>query len=274
MIAVASPKDTVKPEQSAPKHISPSAAKSYLSCSLKFYFERVLQLPSPTSPALHLGKAVHAALQKFHLALWRGGDHEPETVSGFFTEAFDALEKEEGPVKWKGDADRTKAYEAGLRVLAAYLDSDEVLKDRPTAVEVPLTEDIKGLRVPLTGMVDLVTGDMIAVDFKSSATTPDPKQAAFDHEIQLVVYQLLIEQASGQTPKSLDLIFLVKTKVPKVIRVSTPPADAPRKARVIKLLNTAVEGMVAGRYHPQPGMHCSWCSFRNECQQWQGGAKP
>lgn len=271
MIATALPEDIGRLTGTTPQHISPSAAKSYLSCSLKFYFERVLQISSPTSPALHLGKAVHAALQQFHLALWRGVDHQPETVSGFFSEAFDALEKEEGPVRWKDDAERAKSREAGLRVLAAYLDSDEVLKDRPTAVEVPLTEDIKGLSVPLTGMVDLVTGDMIAVDFKSSATTPDPKQAAFDHELQLVVYQLLIEQASGQTPKSLDLIFLVKTAVPKVIRVSSPPANPARKARVIRLLNTAVEGMVAGRFHPQPGMHCSWCPYRNQCTQWPKG---
>ena len=251
-----------------PEYISPSAAKSYLSCSLKFYFERVVQIPAPTTPALHLGKAVHAALQAFHLARWRGEQDTPESVAAAFHHAFNELERNEGPVKWKDDKDRTKSYEAGVRVLGAYLDSDEVLKGRPLAVEVPLTEDIEGLPVPLTGMVDLVTGDMVAVDFKSAATSPNPRQAAFDHEIQMVVYQLLIERASGRTPKSLDLIFLVKTKEPKVIRVSSPPADKARVLRVIELLRTAVDGMADGRFHPQPGMHCSWCPYRNECAKW------
>ena len=251
-----------------PEYISPSAAKSYLGCSLKFYFERVLQLPAPTSPALHLGKAVHAALQAFHLARWRGGEDSPESVAAAFHHSFNELERKEGPVKWKDDKERAKSYEAGLRVLAAYLDSDEVLKGKPVAVEVPLREEIEGLPVPLTGMVDLVTADMVAVDFKSAAATPDPKQAAFDHELQLVVYQLLIEQASGRTPKSLDLIFLVKTKVPKVIRVSSPPADKARKERAITMLRTAVEGIASERFHPQPGMHCSWCPYRNECAKW------
>jgi putative RecB family exonuclease len=267
MIALAPPAQEVGV---LPRHISPSAAKSYLSCSLKFYFERVLQLPAPTSPALHLGKAIHAALQAFHLARWRGGEDTPESVATAFEHAFNDLERDEGPVRWKNDADRTKAYDAGLRVLAAYLDSDGVLEGQPIAVEVPLTENIEGLPVPLTGMVDLVSGDMVAIDFKSSAATPNPRQAAFDHEIQLVVYQLLIEQASGQTPKSLDLIFLVKTKTPKVIRVSSPPAGPARKARVIELLNTAVEGMAAGRFHPQPGMQCSWCPYRKQCGKWPG----
>ena len=265
MIALAQPAPKI---DTLPQHISPSAAKSYLSCSLKFYFERVMQIPRPTSPALHLGKAVHAALQAFHLARWRGGEDTPESVAAAFGHAFDELERVEGPVKWKGDADRTKAYEAGLRVLAAYLDSTEAMKERPRAVEVLLKEDIPGLSVPLTGAMDLVEGNFTPVDFKSAAAKPDPANAAFDHEIQLVSYQLLMEAATGETPPSLDLVFLVKTKTPQVIRVSSPPADAHRKHRVVSLLETAVQGISEDRFHPQPSMACSWCAFRNECAAW------
>ena len=67
--------------QTWPKHISPTAAKAYLGCSLKFYFERVACIKKKTPAALHLGKAVHAALQAFHLARWRGGDDSPETIA-------------------------------------------------------------------------------------------------------------------------------------------------------------------------------------------------
>ncbi len=48
--------------------------------------------------------------------------------------------------------------------------------------------------------------------------------AAFDHEILLFSYQLLMEAATGETPPSLDLVFLVKTKTPQVIRVSSLPS--------------------------------------------------
>lgn len=83
-------------------------------------------------------------------------------------------------------------------------------------------------------------------------------------------YQLLLE-AIGESPPSLDLVYLVKTKTPQVIRVQSPPANAQRKQRVIRLLETAVEGIAANRHHPQPGMHCSWCQFRNECMAWPAG---
>ena len=250
-----------------PSHISPTAAKSYLCCPLRFHFERVACIRKPTSVSLHLGKAVHAALQAFHLARWRGGDDSPETTAEAFNEAFITLETEEGPVNYKNTEARENARLDGMRVIAAYLDSPEALKERPRAVEVHLNEDIEGLSVPLTGVMDLVENDFTPVDFKSAAAKPDEAHAAFDHEIQLVSYQLLLEKV-GESPPSLDLIFLVKTKTPKVIRVKSSPADEARKRRVVLLLETAVQGIATGRFHPQPGMHCSWCQYRNECLQW------
>ena len=267
MIALADPQKSGT--STLPAYISPSAAKSYLACSLRFYFERVLQIRKPTTPALHLGKSVHAALQAFHLARWRGTDDTPEVVAASFEDSFTKLERDEGPVRWK-EGEREKCRLAGLRVVAAYLDSPEVLQGKPRAVEVPLIENIAGLSVPLTGTIDLVTDAFAPVDFKSAAAKPDAQHAAFDHELQLVAYQLLLEQATGEKPPSLDLVFLVKTKVPQVIRVPTPPADLKRKDRVIRMFDTAVIGMSEGRFHPQPGMTCLSCQFRNECKSWPG----
>lgn len=250
-----------------PDYISPSAVKSYLACSLRFYFERVAEIKKPTTPALHLGKAVHAALQAFHLARWRETDDSPEVIAAAFEDSFLKLEREEGPVRWK-EGEREKSRLAGLRVIAAYLDSREVLRGKPRAVEVPLTESIPGLSVPLNGVIDLVMENFAPIDFKSAAAKPDPRHAAFDHELQLVAYQLLLEMATGERPPSLDLVYLVKTKVPQVIRVTSPPADRKRKDRVIRLIDTAVTGMSEGRFHPQPGMTCMSCQFRNECRNW------
>ncbi len=209
-----------------PKHISPTAAKSYLACSLMFYFERVACLKKRTTVALHLGKSIHAALQVFHLARWRGGDDSPEAIAAAFEKVFIDLERDEGPVGFKDDNDRDKARQDGLRVVAAYLDSPEAMKEKPRAVEVLLKEEIPGLSVPLTGAIDLIEGNFTPVDFKSAAAKPDIGHAAFDHEIQLVSYEILLEIATGVTPPSLDLVYLVKTKTPQVIRVPSPPHES------------------------------------------------
>ena len=275
MIAMApsAPAAPAKPESRStmPAHISPTSAKSYLGCSLRFYFERILCLPSRTSVSLHVGKAVHAALQAFHLARWRGQDDSVEAVAAAFEESFVTLERDDGPVDYTDAAAREKARQDGLRVVAAYLDSPEALNEHPKAVEVMLNEKIAGLSVPLTGVVDLVRQDLTPVDFKSAATRPEERQAIFDHELQLVSYQLMLEKVTGETPPALDLVFLVKTKTPQVVRVSSPPADRHRKQRVVRMLETAVEGIAEERFYPQPGMHCSWCAFRKDCMAWLPG---
>jgi len=251
-----------------PEHISPTAAKSYLSCGLRFYFERVACLRRKTPVSLHLGKAVHAALQAFHLACWRGTDDSPQTVAAEFERVFSSLESAEGPVNFRDEKHREKTRLDGLRIIAAYLDSPEALQGMPRAVEVVLKEEIPGLSVPLTGALDLVEDDFVPVDFKSASAKPDRAAATFEHEIQLVSYQLLLEVAIGDTPPSLDLVFLVKTKAAQVIRIKSPPADKHRKRRIIALLETAVIGIAEGRFHPQIGMACAWCPFRNECATW------
>lgn len=255
-----------------PHHISPTAARLYLSCSLKFFFERVAEIKKPAAPGLHLGSAIHAALQSFHLARWRGGDDGAEATEAAFQEAFARLEREDGPVAYDDPSERVKSLDAGLRVVRAYLESPEALKGKPTGVEVYLSETIQGLDVPLAGAIDLVLPDLSPVDFKSAAARPDANQAARENELQLVCYQLLIEATAGKTPPSLDLVFLVKTKTPQVIRVKVPPAEESRKVRAVAMLNAALDGIMERRFLPSPGMACAWCQYQNECAAWEGGA--
>ncbi len=120
----------------------------------------------------------------------------------------------------------------------------------------------------MKGTIDLVQSDMTAVDYKSAAAKPNPEQAAFEHELQLVTYQMMVEESTCKTPPSLDLIYLVKTKTPQVIRISGKLADEKRKRRVMDMYKVAYEGITNERFHPQPGMQCSWCPFRKECSGW------
>ena len=255
------------------QHVSPTAMKGYFSCSLRFFFEKVRQLPKPVSPALHVGKAVHEGLRAFHLARWREGDPSETAVLAAFLKAFGELEKNEGPVEWSDSTERTESFAAGERVLKAYLASDHARAEgKPLGVEVVLNDAIPGLDLPLTGVIDLVRPGHVPVDFKTSASTPgDLNLEAFLHESQLTAYQLLLEAATGEPVTALELVFLIKTKTPKVLLHREPPADAHRKQRFIALANAFIAGVRAERFHPQPGLHCTWCSFRNECRAWQGG---
>jgi len=253
-------------------HVSPTAMKTYFSCSLRFYFEKVQQLPKPVSPSLHLGKAVHAGLRAYHLARWRDGDVSEPAVLAAYQAAFMDMEAGEGPVEWSEPTERSEALATGERVIRAYLASGHARSEgKPMGVEVALIDSIPGLDLPLTGVIDLVSPGHVPVDFKTAASTPGNLDLeAFLHEAQLTAYQFLLEAATGENVTGLELVFLIKTKTPKVLTHREPPADDVRKERFIALANAYIAGVRAERFHPQPGMHCAWCSFRSECRAWKG----
>ena len=251
-------------------HISASSLKLYLGCSLKYYFKKNLKLEEATSPAFQLGKAVHAGLQAFHVCRWRGESHDEQTVLEAYSRAF--LEQEQSdPVNYK-TGERDKLLEKGETMLKAYLDSDHAkMPDIPLGVEVKLEEEFAELPSPLLGYVDLVRTGRVPVDVKTCAATPNVELEAFQHELQLTAYQLLIEAATGEAVEGRELVFLVKTKTPKVIVHRLPPATEADKARFWSIAQAAIDGISRERFHPQPGMACSWCAFRQECAAWTGG---
>ncbi len=253
-----------------PLYLSPSSVKAYLACPLNYFFDRVVGLREKTSVALHIGKAIHATLQAFNTARWRGTDSSEDAMQEAFSRHFLKLEQLEGPIDYEDEAARTKARETAWNTVRAYFTSPEAARDSgtPLGVEVELSTYIPGLPVPVKGTIDLVQSDYTAVDYKSASSKPNPEHAAFEHELQLVTYQMMIEQATGRTPAALDLVYLLKTKTPQIIRVSKAPADEKRIRRVQDMYKVAYEGITNERFHPQPGRQCSWCPFRKECSGW------
>ncbi len=260
----------LKSSDGALEYISPSSLKLYLTCSLKFYFKKVLQLPEPSSPALVFGKAVHAALQAFWLARWRDGDTSAETIVQAFKDALAHMATSENITFKDGELDKLTVK--GESLIQAYLASDHAKsKGKPVGVEVKLEEHFPELPSPVLGYVDLVKPGNVVVDFKTCASTPNLDLEAFQHSLQLTAYQLLVEEATGSKVRARELVFLVKTKEPKVIVHSLPPASEADIARFWAMAEHAVKGIYEEAWVPQPGMHCAWCAFRQQCSQWTGG---
>ncbi|RRJ94322.1 PD-(D/E)XK nuclease family protein [Opitutaceae bacterium TAV4] len=257
------------------EYVSVSRLKSFLTCRLKFYFEKVLALPRPVSPSLHFGKAVHEGLQHFNKARWRDGDFSETAVLAAFNRAF-ANPDDGQPVEWTDDDERAELQAKGEALLRAFLESNLHLPadigSKPLGVEVKLSAELPGLSLPLLGVIDLVKADRTPVDYKTIAQTPNLENETWQHELQLTAYTLLIEDATGETCPGNELVFLVKTKTPKVIRQSFPAPTQIQRDRFARLVDIYANGVELEHYYPASGQHCAWCPFRKECSQWTGGS--
>jgi CRISPR/Cas system-associated exonuclease Cas4 (RecB family) len=253
------------------EYVSASRLKNFLSCRLRFYFEKVLNLPRPLAPKLHLGRAVHAGLQHYNKARWRGGDASEPAVLAAFNTAFTHPE-DDAKIAWDEPDEESEARAKGEEVLIAFLARQQTLiEPLPMGVEVSVHAELPSLALPLLGVIDLVKADRTTVDYKTVGTTPNVEQEAWQHEIQLTAYALLIEDATGEASPGSELVFLVKTKAPKVIVHRSPTPTQLQRDRFARLVEIYANAVTNERYHPSPGMQCSWCSFRQECSRWKGG---
>lgn len=253
------------------EYVSVSRLKSFLGCRLKFYFEKVLTLPKPVSPSLHFGKAVHAGLQHYNKARWRGGDASETAVLAAYQKAFD--DPVRGDVSFDSPADEAELRAKGEPLLRAFLATRQLAPEKkPRAVELGLRAEHPSLALPLLGVIDLVESDLTTVDYKTVANTPDLTLESWLHEIQLTAYAFLVEDATGEASPGSELVFLVKTKTPKVIPHRVPAPNQAQRDRFARLVEVYANGVANEDYYPSPGMHCGWCEHRQECSAWKGGA--
>lgn len=249
------------------EYLSASRLKSFHTCRLQWYFRYIEQLPSKVSPSLLVGKVVHAVLQAWNLARWRGEDSSVERMDLVF-EACWIHGCEEEAMIWNSADEAAKEKACALSILRHYLTHTPIpQEEKPQAVEVRVERDLDAHGLPpLVGIIDLVRAGGKIVDFKTSARSPDTFMAAHQNEIQLICYSLLYRAATGATESGFELHHLVKTKEPKLIVTPLNPMTPEQIRRLVRIMESYVRGIEAEDFVPSPGMHCSWCDYFAECQ--------
>jgi putative RecB family exonuclease len=137
---VREPTDTKTRLEELREEVSASRLTLWSSCRLKFYFKYVMQLEKPATPALHVGKTVHAALQAWNMARWKGQLVDQNRVRENFIQRWD--EEQPGQeIDWDGE--EQKQRDSALALVELYLRETPIPQDeKPQAVEIWLEADL------------------------------------------------------------------------------------------------------------------------------------
>jgi len=178
------------------RRYSYSALNTYISCSLKYYFQYVLRIYFTEVPiAAFLGQCVHDTIEYYHL-----NDNKPtlSNLINYFTNKF-----EEGflldDIKTHFPMHKQYSYDMGLRAINQFITSEKMSQAKPfiymddkkgeiPAVElyfkVPVNEDVY-----LAGLIDLAENrnkKLIVIDHKTSSK--DYTDLFIDTSLQLTIY--------------------------------------------------------------------------------------
>jgi CRISPR/Cas system-associated exonuclease Cas4 (RecB family) len=234
---------------------------------MKFYFRYVATLKKPPAPALHVGKTIHAVLQQWSLARWRGAPLDEAAVAAVLDQEWKELQ-EDLTIEWEGEEQASKAH--ALAMVNSYLRETPIpLEEKPEGVEVAVELDLSNRGLPtLIGVLDLVRAGGRIVDFKTTGRSPDSDMVRHTTEVQTTGYALLYREATGEMESAIELHHLVKTKTPKLVVTESPPATERQISRLYHLIDAYVDDVVREDFVPAPGLQCASCEFFNECRAW------
>ncbi len=255
-------------------HFSASALKTYLQCPWKFKLQYVQGARPEFRPSgMVLGRAVHQALARYHLAVMNEEPFGSDSLIGTFEEVLDRELGQEIPVQFKDTEDPASVGETGRSLLEVY--HREASFSRIVDVERPFRVSLHDPRTAEVLEPDLVgVFDLIEIDDEGTASVVEIKTAArrwSEGQINLDLQGSLYAEAVSQ----LDLVgegreallrfdVLVKNKKPVLDRRYAVRNDADRRMAMTVAVD-ALRAIEANAFYRNPGWQCAGCPFRRHC---------
>ncbi len=234
--------------------LSPSSVNAYSDCPLKFKFQKILRVPTPSSSTLDLGTTVHKVLEE--LAILR----EKGTVP---TEEY-GLQKLSEHMMFRSHKSKTvesKFRERAKEMIKTYIEWEAKSPNAVVGKEVDFVIEIDGVR--FTGRIDRIEktphGEFEIIDFKSGSVHKTKNTIKTDP--QMNIYALAIQSMSeyGKLPVKASLFYLEHRSV--VYEITQAQVD-----EAMKPIKEMIKSILEERFDPTPSYQaCLFCDYQPIC---------
>jgi putative RecB family exonuclease len=251
-------------------YVSPSRLNLWLKCPLAFRKRYIDGEQSEPTPALSVGKVVHAVIAHVYRQRMTGQLCTAEDLPKFVTDAWKmAMDTE--PCYFDDDAHEDKCRCQVLDLVTAYTSSIPIHGETPIAIEqryeVPLIDPATGedFGIPLVGIVDLALQEehgSVIVDLKTSAAS---SFCTLQHELQLTAYAYCFREVMNRNELGSEIRQLVKTKTPKVQAHRFPTRSDEHFNRFFALIREYLDALDRGVYNYRPSWACGMCDHYGTC---------
>jgi DNA helicase-2/ATP-dependent DNA helicase PcrA len=261
MIERNAPKPAVKPsarrkiEKEAVLNLSYYQIDDYRTCPLKYKYVHILRVPIMQHHTVAYGKAVHDAVQQYHLHKIKGIAFSEKQLLDSFADAW----INEGFLSKEHEEER---FNNGKKALARFYREQEKSGRTPAMVEKDFTFTLENDCI--RGRWDRIDQDgeeAIIVDFKTSEVS---KQKDADkrakESIQLDIYSLAYKEVFGKLPKRAELHFLESGLV------GVAQKSEKDLAEIQEVIKDVSEGIRQQDFKARPTyLACRFCAYQLIC---------
>jgi CRISPR/Cas system-associated exonuclease Cas4 (RecB family) len=257
-------------------HVSTSALRTFLACPYRFFLRYVAgEEPDFRPSSMVLGRAVHEALARYHLALMTGVDFGRDELVEAFDESLDREMAHHVPVKFKEGEAVNELVTTGHKLLEVYhqdaCPKDIVDVERPFSVRLtdPRTGEL--MEPALVGVFDLLVKgseddqSTTVVEIKTSAKRWTSGQLELD--LQTALYaEGVVQEGMAREDGSVEVVLAVLVKNKKPLLQRERVRRGPRDRRLALMVAVDVlRAIEHGSWYRNPGWQCSTCAHRRRC---------
>ncbi|MFC1756222.1 ATP-dependent helicase [Patescibacteria group bacterium] len=232
-----------------PKFLSYSQLDMYKLCPLRYKYSYVLRVPSAPSHNLSFGISIHDTLRDFHSKLLFK-DVSLEDLLKMYDQNWQ-------PLGYENEEHRNLRYESGKELLEKYYERHKDDKTKPLEIEKAFNITLGGVR--FYGRIDRIDPDNDGVEIIDYKTGNTKTQKDVDKDSQVAYYAIGTKEALGMDAKKLTYYYLESGE-----RISTTRTEEQLK-KTKKEAEGLIENIKKGEFNAKPGMHCSWCDYKNIC---------
>lgn len=195
---------------------SVTALNNYLTCPNKYLFNNLLRFPFEMSLGLHVGNAVHTALESLWMLLLRDTPSTEDTLYKFFER-----ELRKKPIRERDLSAILKKYKDDLIYLSSHFNFDKTSLVKPEfklSYEYPFVFDGQDYKIAIKGSVDRVdevSGQYIVTDFKTGETKTrgvvegSTKDSNGDYLRQILFYRMIMERMDEKVKVARGQVYFV-----------------------------------------------------------------
>jgi DNA helicase-2/ATP-dependent DNA helicase PcrA len=234
--------------------LSPSKIQTYEDCPLKFKFQHVLRVPTPSKTYFGMGTAIHAVAENMTKLQKDGKEPTEELALEILDKQWDTSSYRNQRTKESQDKDKSK------EMVKTYLEWAE--KNPNTPVDVEPKFQIKLNDVTISGKIDRVEmtpdGEYEVIDFKTGYAYKTKNTIKDD--VQMNVYALGTQKLYGKIPKKTSLFYIKHNKI-------VPHFIEEDKLEEFKVeLGKKIEAIFNEEFDADPEYRkCSRCDYASIC---------
>jgi DNA helicase-2/ATP-dependent DNA helicase PcrA len=230
---------------------------NYHNCPLKFKYQSIYRVPSPSTVEQRFGTFIHKLLYQYHYQLNKG-KLEVDSLQTLFS----TLSKNQGLGKFSIER---QLLNKAKQALQTYVRRFKQELPKPVFFEKSFDLQLEGHRI--RGRVDRVdklsNGGYELIDYKTGTAWPKNK---VNKDLQLSIYSLGAKECWKIEPEILTYYFVMDDKKIPVQKSEEQLAEAKQ------IIMDVVKGILSEKFEPNPNyILCRFCDYRIICSAQESG---